>query len=145
MEAQKLVVIQRLDSTESGTIGRLSVDGEFLCFTVELPWRDNRVNVSCIKSGRYDLAQRESPKFGLRWHVIDVPSRTHVLIHAANYQSECRGCIFPATSLGHTAAPGRMQGYRGRESRLALDRFERALPAGVTHQISIRECSRYVY
>ena len=47
-----------------GTNGALFVNGRFICFTIELPWRENRRNVSCIPEGRYELQPRISKKFG---------------------------------------------------------------------------------
>lgn len=65
----------------------------FKCFTIELPWRDNLPNISCIPKGEYKLALRNSPKYGDHIHVTGVPARSYILIHPANYVGQLRGCI----------------------------------------------------
>ncbi len=65
----------------------------FTCFTMELPWRDNERQVSCIPMGDYNCVPRTSPKYGDHYHLTDVPNRDLILIHAANYASDLLGCI----------------------------------------------------
>ena len=65
----------------------------FECFTLELPWRENQVGVSSIPKGEYKLAHRRSPKYGDHIHVMEVPGRSYILIHPANFVSQLRGCI----------------------------------------------------
>ena len=36
-----------------GTNGKLKCDGEFICYTIELPWKNNEKRVSCIPVGKY--------------------------------------------------------------------------------------------
>ena len=82
------------------TIGDLSIDGVHLAHSLELPWQDNRVNVSCIAEGWYPLRFRKSPRFGQHLHVQDVPGRKWILFHAANdARKELRGCIAPVMQL----------------------------------------------
>jgi len=83
-----------------GTNGRLECDGELICYTIELPWRDNSNRVSCIPEGEYFIVKRYSAKY--RWHmeVKDVPNRQFILFHPANYAlKELQGCIAPVTQL----------------------------------------------
>ena len=56
----------------TGCHGRITVDGNHVAYSVELPWLGNERDVSCIPEGEYQLAYLESPKFGKRLHVIDV-------------------------------------------------------------------------
>ena len=37
--------------TEESTIGRLFINGELFCDTLENPWKDNQRNISCIPDG----------------------------------------------------------------------------------------------
>lgn len=67
----------------------------FECFSLELPWRNNEVERSCIPTGTYTLLHRTSPRFGKHLHVTNVPGRSFILIHPANYVSQLRGCIAP--------------------------------------------------
>lgn len=79
------------------TIGRLQLFDEereiFSCVTLELPWRNNENNVSCIPAGEYVVKHRYSEEYGYHFHVTDVEGRSYILIHAANYYTDLRGCI----------------------------------------------------
>lgn len=100
-----------------GTNGTILLYGKPLCQTIELPWRQNRRNTSCIPEGRYRLQPYPSLRFGRCLLVADVPGRSGILIHAANdATTELRGCIAPATK--HTGEG------RGIHSRIALERLE---------------------
>ncbi|MBV30859.1 MAG: hypothetical protein CL504_09510, partial [Actinobacteria bacterium] len=75
-----------------GTLGVIQVDDQKF-YSVERPWMDNAPNVSCIPEGEYKVSWRLSPRFGETWHIQDVPDRTHILIHAANFPYDVEGCI----------------------------------------------------
>jgi hypothetical protein len=90
---------------ESGTNGILSFEGKPLCYTIELPWRDNVRMKSCIPEGEYKLVFRYSERHKVHLMLQSVPGRTLILIHKANDASrELKGCIAPVTEL---TAPGR--------------------------------------
>ena len=83
-----------------GSNGNLSANGVGLCHTIELPWKENKNQVSCIPEGRYELVKRYSAKF--KWHLLvkDVPDRVLILIHPANDAlKELKGCIAPVFIL----------------------------------------------
>lgn len=61
--------------------------------SLELPWRDNQRGISCIPEGVYDAILHDSPKFGKSIWIQNVPNRSEILIHYANYVRELRGCI----------------------------------------------------
>lgn len=63
--------------------------------TLELPWRDNQVRVSCIPAGSYWCVKHTSPKFGRCFWVRDVPGRSEILIHPGNFHTDLLGCIAP--------------------------------------------------
>lgn len=96
----------------NGTNGELLLNGKRLCSSIELPWLDNRHEVSCIPEGKYELIIRFSHKF--QWHlqVKDVKERGLILIHPANDAlKELKGCIAPVSIL---ESPG-----KGVKSRIA--------------------------
>lgn len=98
---------------DTGTSGTLTIDGKQQCFTIELPWRENARGISCIPEGKYRLAKRTSTLHKQHLVVLNVESRTDILIHAANDAlRELRGCIAPVTRL---TRPG-----CGEQSRAAL-------------------------
>jgi hypothetical protein len=83
-----------------GTNGTLTLNGHFVCFTIELPWKENQNNVSCIPEGKYELRSRTSTKFRNHLELLDVPNRSYILIHPANDAiKELRGCIAPVNLL----------------------------------------------
>jgi hypothetical protein len=65
----------------------------FQCFSLELPWKDNERNISCIPDGRYPIVPRFSERFKNHLHILNVPSRDLILIHEANFVHQLRGCI----------------------------------------------------
>lgn len=82
------------------TIGRLHLPGMRLLFTVEPPWRENRVSESCIPEGRYTLVRDATG--GHRWFRIpddEVAPRSAIELHPANRAEELNGCIAPGMAL----------------------------------------------
>ena len=83
-----------------GTNGKLECEGKFICYAIELPWKNNEKRVSCIPEGKYFIRKRYSQKF--KWHleVLDVENRSFILFHPANNAlRELNGCIAPVTKL----------------------------------------------
>jgi|GEM_PF-281553 len=100
-----------------GTSGTIRYYGKKICESIELPWRKNVRNVSCIPEGRYRLATQIHPVKGKQLLICDVPGRAGILIHAANdAEVELRGCIAPVSKV---TAPG-----KGLYSRIATERLE---------------------
>jgi len=104
----------------NGTNGILSTlqdqQRAFICFTIELPWLNNKPSKSCIPEGKYEMTKRYSQHFG--WHLLinDVEQRNYILMHAFNDAvKESKGCIAPVSIL---TGPG-----RGNNSRLALKKL----------------------
>ncbi len=69
------------------------------CKTMELPWRKNQCQISCIPIGKYKVVKHVSPKFGPCFHVLNVPGRSEILIHKGNYNSDTLGCILPGAAF----------------------------------------------
>jgi hypothetical protein len=83
-----------------GTNGKLEYEGQFICNTIELPWKQNETKVSCIPEGEYFISKRYSKQF--QWHleVMNVKNRSLILFHPANNAlHELQGCIAPVTKL----------------------------------------------
>ncbi len=126
------VEIYRLTSGEQGSPGIL-VHGNFIVHSLELPDRGNQSNISRIPQGEYIVTRRYSPSFGRQvYWVKDVPDRSYILIHGANFagdksrgwQTHLLGCI----TLGMAA--GIMRNKHGKSqrcvvrSREAIRKFE---------------------
>lgn len=119
-------VLNRIESGDQGTFGVLKLDSGLMLFTVELPWRNNLPEKSCIPEGEYECRWRASPKFGNCYHVLNVPDRSNILFHAGNFggdvdlgfKSDLLGCIAPGLKIC------RMFGQMAvSKSRTALDRM----------------------
>ncbi|MES2804068.1 MAG: DUF5675 family protein [Bacteroidota bacterium] len=111
-----------------GTNGILVYKDKLICTTIELPWKDNQCQVSCIPEGEYFIAKRYSSRFGWHLEVIDVPNRSLILFHPANNAlKELRGCIAPVSQL---AGPG-----IGLQSKKAFTKLKNL----VYHQLDAKE------
>jgi len=83
-----------------GTNGKLECEGQFLCYTIELPWKNNEKQISCIPEGKYLLQKRFSKRYLWHLEVTNVANRSLILIHPANYALyELQGCIAPVSKL----------------------------------------------
>jgi hypothetical protein len=97
-----------------GTNGKILAHGSLITYTIELPWKDNLTQVSCIPEGRYELVKRWSPKFNRHLHVMNVSQRENILIHPANdAKHELKGCIAPVSVITGVG--------KGIRSRMALE------------------------
>jgi len=77
-----------------------NAQGKFLCHTIELPWEDNKRNISCIPEGTYEIVTRYSKHFQNHLLVKGVTNRRLILFHPANNAlKELEGCIAPVTYL----------------------------------------------
>lgn len=93
METVKIIREKKQPSPGVQTIGRMYYKDKQICVTLELPWKENKNRISCIPKGTYKVVERTSPKYGLHFHVTDVPGRSLILIHNANYVTDLLGCI----------------------------------------------------
>ena len=90
------------------TIGTLSVDGAYLCDTLEDTVRDlvteKKVKGStAIPAGRYRVVLNWSPRFGKPLPLLlDVPHFEGIRIHAGNTAKDTEGCIL----VGRNTQPG---------------------------------------
>jgi hypothetical protein len=118
----KKVILKRRPSIPMGTFGVLSVD-QLVLFTVELPWKDNANNVSCIPPGKYRCCWTKSPRLKkFTYEVTNVKGRSGIRIHSANFATQVLGCV----ALGLTN--GKMDGKRGVfGSTTAIRKFNEAL------------------
>lgn len=103
----KTVILSRIKQSDTGTEGELTTLG-FACKTLELPWKDNKPNISCIPVGEYQAVMYNSPKFKRVYCVQNVPGRKDILIHSGNFagdtekgfKSDVQGCILLGDLMG---------------------------------------------
>lgn len=110
------LLIIRDTFTEKSTIGRLFINGESFCDTLENPWIDNQRSISCIPKGNYKVRLRYPRESATRDYlhllVQDVPNRDYILFHRGNTAKDTSGCIL--------VGKGREQDIV-ENSRLAMD------------------------
>jgi hypothetical protein len=87
------VNIDRKMSTNSCTMGYLSVNNKALFYTLELPWKNNINQISCIPAGSYNGVLRYDHTDKWRIELIGVPNRGNVQIHVGNYTKQTKGCV----------------------------------------------------
>ena len=101
------IVVNRIFKGNKYTIGKLYVNGEYICDTLEDVDRGLTQSMSlteikkkkvysqtAIPVGTYDVEVSKSPKFGRNLpRLQDVPGFTGILIHRGNTASDSAGCI----------------------------------------------------
>lgn len=99
---ESIVFILRDYTGDRGTPGRLIVPGEFDCFTIELPWRNNLPNKSCLPPGEdYGLMWTISRRFQRYMYLIveNIPERDGFRLHSGNVAGDVEKG-FKSHSLG---------------------------------------------
>ena len=110
------LLLIRDEFTDKSTIGKLHLNDEMFCDTLELPWLDNQRSISCIPEGEYKvrlrLARESATRDYLHLLVEDVEGRSYILVHIGNYPKDTKGCIL--------VGQGRQQDFVS-NSTLAMD------------------------
>jgi hypothetical protein len=96
------IEIIRRKSTLKSTIGKLSIDGVFECYTLEDVTRAQKIaGVTAIQSGDYKVIINMSNRFQrLLPLVLDVPGFAGIRIHPGNKAEDTEGCILVGTTAG---------------------------------------------
>lgn len=113
----RVVTIRRFHRDWMGMVGRVRVDHGFSCFSIELPRRDNRPEISCLPAGAYEVVWSLSPRFR-KWtyEVLEpFPHRAGFRIHSGNFAGDASrgwlthslGCPIFGKYPGWLAPPGR--------------------------------------
>lgn len=112
--------VERLWPKPSYTVGRLYVNGEFFCNTLEdvvrdLPKEQKVYGQTAIPPGTYKVVYNYSPKFKRKLpRLLDVPYFEGILIHPGNTAADSAGCIL----VGNNSAVGRLSNSRATSDRL---------------------------
>jgi hypothetical protein len=100
--AEKTLVLLRLaeSSHHDRTWGRLSVFDMLQAVvdfsTIELPWLENKRNISRIPEGKYRWVVEQSPDHfrGIPFvRILDVPGRSGILGHVGCFPRNTEGCV----------------------------------------------------
>ena len=123
----KRLVLVRLQSLPDRTLGRLYVfneNDEVVRFcTLELPWKGNEQQVSCIPTGKYHIIPRTTAKRGDHIAVLNVPGRSDILIHAGNYPIDILGCILVGMRTADIDGDGKMDLSSSKSALSLLTQF----------------------
>lgn len=103
------LILQRTYCGKEYTIGNLSLDGHYICDTLEPKWRDYAKGEekvpgkSAIPAGTYRLGSKWNAKLRSKViTVLNVPKFEGIQIHAGNYPADTKGCIL----VGFNNIPG---------------------------------------
>lgn len=103
------VVLERHETGDQGTFGRIIVPDTLVLFTGELPDRANAPSVSRVAAGSYRVDWTWSPRFKRLMYLLrGTDPRVGIRAHAANfmgdaalgYRSQLNGCIALGEKLG---------------------------------------------
>ena len=119
------LLLTRIDESEKQTIGVLYLlnynDNIITDFdSLELPYKENKQDISCIPNGNYKCVKRNSSKFGNHLHILNVPNREYILIHKGNYHTDILGCILIGTDLKDINNDGEIDVIRSRDAMESL-------------------------
>ena len=98
------VVLIRKAKSPDVTVGTLLIVKNsavvYKAHSIELPWKDNQRNISCVPDGIYKIEYEHSDKFNrFLWELKGVPNRSEIKIHPANSKDELAGCIALGTDI----------------------------------------------
>ena len=91
------------------TPGILYLDSIPFCFSLELPWKDNQHNISCIPIGHYVCKRRKGVTLEHvkepfeTFEVKEVFGRSGILFHMGNSAGASEGCILLGNGLSGVA------------------------------------------
>ena len=109
----KTIKFKRLYFKDTYTIGKCTVDGEYISDTIEDKVRvlnsieDKIKHKTAIPAGTYDGVLFTSKKFGKVIHILDVPYFTEILMHKGNTADDSSGCVLCGfnTKVGWLSRP----------------------------------------
>jgi hypothetical protein len=121
------LVLNRTDFTDESTVGELTVNGKFECFTLEDKVRPVKIKgFTAIPSGSYEIVITYSNRFQRPLPLLlNVPNFDGIRIHAGNTAKDTDGCIL----VGQSKKPN----FVG-TSKLALDALFKKLRRASTRE-----------
>lgn len=94
------ILVKRIHRTEKSTIGELSIDGKFQCYTLEDIEREVKIkSETAISKGTYKVIINKSNRFKrLLPLLLNVPNFEGIRIHSGNTNHDTEGCILVGTT-----------------------------------------------
>lgn len=121
------VVITRGKDNGKQTIGKLVAKrngATFTCDTLELSWKNNQKNVSCINKGLYDVKYTFSWTFKkFTYELQKVLNRTGIRKHSGNYYTDIQGCILLGVNPKDINGDGQIDVTNSRNTIKTFEQF----------------------
>lgn len=115
------VILKRINDDGVQTLGELAYNG-FSCKTLELTWKDNKPNISCIPKGSYSVKWTFSLRLlKFTYEIQSVPNRSGIRFHGANFFFDLLGCIALGTGYQDINKDGKVDVLN---SRITLQKLE---------------------
>ena len=114
------ITLKRLSDDGVQTLGILTNVTGKVYQTLELAWKKNAKQISCIPKGVYKVRKRTSAKYGEHFHILNVPNRDFILLHHGNYHTDILGCILPGKGLADINKDGRLDVTGSRQAMKEL-------------------------
>lgn len=98
-QSSMVIRVDRLYKKSEYTIGSLSINGQWICDTLEphcIDWSKEKKTPkkTAVPEGCYRLVMKKSRKFGkIMPYLLDVPEFTDIMIHTGNFPKHTEGCI----------------------------------------------------
>lgn len=122
------VIITRTIDDGKETRGMLKV-GSFSCDTLELSWKNNEPNLSCIPKGQYQAVWSFIPDQNVyHYELQKVQGRSGIFLHSGNYATgkeiDTKGCILVGASFADIDGNGELDIT---SSKITLSEFEQIM------------------
>ena len=132
------LVLDRCWLSTNATVGKLSIDDVFECYTLEDRYRPppepKKARETCIPVGEYEVKITHSERFGVEMPLLlNVANFMGIRIHPGNAPSDTEGCIL----VGRTREHERIGGSREAYAQL-FKKLQAALDAGQRITIDVR-------
>ena len=110
------IKVDRIYKGESYTIGKMYLNGEYFCDTLEDAIRPVKIpNETSIPAGTYKVEVTYSPRFKRNLPLlVDVPNYTGIRIHNGSNKDHTSGCIL----VGFNTAKGKLTNSRKTSDQL---------------------------
>lgn len=110
------ILVQRDTSTDEATTGKMFINGDFFCYTLEDVVREipgqpvanwKIPGKTAIPSGKYKVSVTYSPHFNRDMPlIVNVPDYEGVRIHSGNTAADTEGCILVGDREGVNRVSG---------------------------------------
>lgn len=67
--------------------------------SLELPYLENKKQISCVPAGTYRAYKTKSPSKGNVLYIQNVSGRSSILVHVGNYSKDTKGCILVGKNI----------------------------------------------